>query len=313
MAVSIYFNMKKIVYVNAVRKKEKGGRLRGLLRELLGAPYPVERREGAFLGWPVSAYTVVGTDPASFASYEKSNGVENAGAEKNRDRRIAATLRKVHQKLQKWETVQKKGTQNMTRMSEDVFLFYRWRDVTFPAELLLRFYEECRRSDPFVLRAEQLIFLDGFRGGEDDTPEIGTAADAFDVSRTENEGFADWGDRIEPEMTLMSEIYASYNYITVVTRRAESWEPFADMAYEEYGISVRRIRDDAALRFREKRTLIVDLFHEMPKCWRAFPKESVYMDFGGGGDKKRRLSVKCAQIPYLSPHNALDTAMKDTL
>lgn len=323
MAVSIYCNMKKIIYVNAVRKGEKNGgacgRLRGRLQDFLGLPYPVECRDGIFLGWPVSACTVVGTDVASFASYEKSNGVERTGAEKKRDRRLAATLRKVHQKLQKKEERQKreitrkKGTSNMTLMSEETFLFCRWRDVLFPAELLLRFYEERRSGDPFVLRSEQLIVLDGFQDREENMPFSETSQEAFPGSWAEGRGFADWNDSMTPEMTLVSQIYASYNYITIVTRRAEVWEAFADTAYEEYGISVRLVCDAAGLHFREKRTLILDLSFEMPKCWRAFPKDSVYMDLGGGDDKKRRLSVKCAQIPYLSLYNALDTAMKDTV
>lgn len=314
MAVSIYCNMKKIIYVNAMRKREKGGRaLCGRLRELLGLPYPVECREGVFLGYPVIGFTVIGTDHASLASYEKSNGVERTRTEKKRDRRLAATLRKVQQKLQKREIVQKKRTSNMTRMSEETFLFCRWRNVVPPAELLLRFYEECRRSDPFILRSEQLIVLDGFRSGGEDAPDFETSQGAFAVSRTENGGFTDWNIDMMPEMTLLSEIYAAYNYITIVTQRVESWEAFADVAYEEYGISVRRIRDGAGLHFREKRTLILDLSYETPKCRRSFPKDSVYMDLGGGADKKRRLSVQCAQIPYVSLHNALDTAMKDTV
>lgn len=291
--MSIYCNMKKIIYVNAVRKGERNGgafgRLCGRVRDFFGLPYPVEYRDGIFLGWPVVACTVVGMDAAGFASYERSNGVERTGAEKKRDRRLAATLRKLHQRLQKKEERQKRGLarkkemSNMTLMSEETFLFCRWRDVLFPSELLIRFYEESRRGNPLVLRAEQLIVLDGFQDGS------------------------------TKEMTLVSQIYASYNYITIVTHRAEAWETFADTAYEEYGISVRRVCDAAGLRFREKRTLILDLSFAMPKCRRAFPKDSVYMDLGGGDDKKRRLSVKCAQIPYLSLYNALDTAMKDTV
>lgn len=300
MAVSIYCNMKKIIYFYTVREKEKGGRLRQCLRNLIGEPYPITCRKGIFLQYPMTAYCIGGLDAASLASYEKSNSDGKCRAEKKRDRRLSNTLRKLNQKLQKEERLQsgrsfrRTDRSNMTFMSENTFLLYEWRDCICPSELLLRFYEDCRRNSAFIRKAEQLIFLDGGNG--------------------ESEGrFAELQNDTEPEMTLVSEIYAVYNYITIVTERKEIWQEFTELAYEEYGLSVRCVCDSAGLTFREKKTLIIDLRKQLAKCHRSFPKESIYMDLRENVDKEHRISVKCAQIPHLSLYNALDTVLKDTV
>ncbi len=163
----------------------------------------------------------------------------------------------------------------------DAFLFCAWEEGGYPTELLEKYYAWQRKELEAVYGAEQLIVLDG--------------------------------EEIVQEVTFVSQICGEYNYVTVVTERAEVWEALSENCYEEFGLSIRCVSDDVRLRFREKRTLILDWGERGRKCLRNLPEDSVYMDFYRAEGKRHVISVKCRKIPYLSPHNALDTLLKDTV
>lgn len=183
------------------------------------------------------------------------------------------TLIKLKKLIQKREMQKSAGG--------DAFLFCAWEEGGYPTELLEKYYAWQRKEAEAVHRAEQLIVLDG--------------------------------DGIEQEVTFVSQICGEYNYVTVVTERSEAWEALSENCYEEFGLSIRCVSDDVRLCFREKRTLILDWGERGRKCLRNLPKDSVYMDFYRVEGKRHAISVKCRKIPYLSPHNALDTLLKDTV
>lgn len=206
-------------------------------------------------------------------------------------RRFRRTLRKIKKRIQRREM------QRVARTSQSAFLFCQWEDCVFPAELLVNFYRQCQEENVFVFRAEQLIFIDGWERpeGEEESRSIA------------------WDGNNGEEMTFMSEIYSTYNYVTIVTQRWEAWRGFVETAYEEYGLSVRCVADSARLTFRDKATLIIDLYHGGPDCYRCFPGNSVYMDLRESSGKQRIISAKCGEIPYISLRNSLDTTLKDTV
>jgi len=288
--------MEKIIYVCAQSETEKKDSMAKWCGQVLGMPYPIHRLEFAFLGFPVMAFQVEGISPARAAALEEERDLGGKGSVGKRGRgavlkngsgrqervRYRRTLEKVRKLLYGRGGLKAEGRE------EDIFILCQWRPRRYPGQLLRSFYENCRAENGFVLRAEQLIWLDGQEAG----PEPGVE---------------------EPEMTFMSEIYGDYNYVTIITRREEAWQKFVETAYEEYGLSVRCTRDSAHVTFREKKTLIVDLDCELKKCCRNFPSDSVYMDLCESREKARGIAAKCGRIPLLSLHNALDTVLRDTV
>lgn len=299
MEVSIYCNMEKIIYLYAVRETKKKRGIWQWLQDVLCLRYPVRRRECLFLNIPVSAYAIVGPGTEELSVLEKADrpgmaegvgdgsvarrgGLKRSRHESCKACRYRRTLKTIKKQIQR------KEMQTMTNWSDDAFLFFQWKDCMYPASLLLQFYRKCRQENAAVRQAQQLIFLDG-----------------WEMSKETDGG--------EAEMTFMSEIYTTYNYVTIVTERKEAWQEFVQAAYEEYGLSVRCVNDSPDITFREKETLILDMCRREKGCYRSFPGSSVYMDLRESRDKRYRISVKCRGIPYVSLRNALDTALKDTV
>lgn len=298
MAVSIYCHMEKIIYIYAdtkqAAKAEKS--IGARLTAVLCLPYPVTKAQAELLGYTLEGWQIGGLSGREAALLwqdaqgEKRDGVQTkAGAAYRKKRsRLMRTLRKI-EKQRKCEC--KKGEMLAgTDRQNAAFLFLGWEVPEYPYALLKRFYEKCRAQDERAKAAEQLILIDG-----------GNGTDTFHVALEET-------DR---EMTFVSEICGTYNYVTIITERAEAWDELKEHAYMEYGLSIRCGRDGKELHFLEKRTLIVDFGQESPKCCKNYPKQSIYMDFIGTEEKKRVISVKCREIPYVSVRNALDTALKD--
>ncbi len=271
---------------------------------VLGVRYPVRYKECRLAGFPVSGYAIRGLSAALAAAFDKA-----------RQRRFLRTVRAVVRRIRKDErrrttvgrirkdercrtTVrhgQKEGWRRIKArrteiLADEVFLFCQWESCGYPSELLLRFYLKCRQENRAAYQAQQLIVLDAEPGDDEDRA----------TGR-------------EKELTFLQEIYADYNYMTIVTGREEIWRAFAEAAYEEYGLTVRCVRDGADVTFREKKTLIMDLCSERRECCRNFPKESLYLDMHQSQEKMRGIHVKCREIPYISLLNVLDTALKDTV
>lgn len=287
----IYWSMEKIIYIYALKEAKQKTGIWQRLQNTLSLSYPVEEKKVVLADFPVSGYGIKGPDAAEIAALPESGNRKEQ--QRGGWRRLRRTLKKIEKRMQK------KEMQKMTRMSQNAFLFFQWEDCIFPAELLLGFYENCRKENVFVFRAEQLIFLDGWEPPQEKGEEAGREIE--------------WDESENVEMTFMSGIYSTYNYVTIVTRRKEAWETFVDTAYEEYGLSVRCTADSGNLTFREKATLVVDLCRSGRDCCRAFPKSSVYMDLREDRDKMHQISVKCREIPYISLRNTLDTMLKDTV
>ena len=302
--------MEKIIYIYTISKETKKGGIRQALAGILGLPYPIVETERCFLEIPVKGYGILGMtddDVVMLKKLEKQNrqqGTLDASNEKvpardcGMDRRrklwqcrFDRTLRKIKKELQK------KEMQNVTGL--DAFLFCSWEEVRFPTELILSFYRSCRKDNLFVFRAEQLIFLDGWEMQKESLWTEEVPDDTISM------------DRAAPELTVMEAIYTTYNYVTIVTARMEAWQAFVEMAYEEYGLSVRCARDSESLTFRDKKTLVVDLARSGKRCIRNFPESSVYLDMHWTKEKRRRIAAKCGKIPYLSLWNALDTLQRD--
>lgn len=287
--------MEKIIYITAERHDgiRRSGKRRETVRKVLGLPCPVFRKTGTALGFPIVEYKIegIGEEEAAELEADTERGAGKGNllpVRERRSRRIRwnRTLKKIKKQIQKNEM------RKMTGMSGDAFLFCGWREYRYPPELMCAFYKSCYENNVFVLRAEQLIFLDGWE---------------------EEEGDRLWRELDDPELAFLSEIYTTYNYLTIVTDRAAFWQEFTEEAYEEYGLSVRRTEDGENVTFREKKTLIVDLGREMRKCCGNFPPGSVYLDFRETYDKTRGIFEKCGEIPRLSLRNALDTVRKDTV
>lgn len=310
MQGSIYCNMEKMIYIYTIPKETENGGIRQITANLLGWPYPLVQTERRFLEIPVKGYGISGIsdgDVAILKKLEKQGKLtgrqasldcaeQKPAAADSRDRkrvlqqcRFDRTLRKIKKELQKNEM------QNVTGLSEDAFLFCSWEEKRFPTELMLSFYQSCRKENLFVFRAEQLIFLDGWEADEENSWLEGELG----------------GDRNWPALTVMEEIYTTYNYVTIVTARAKAWQAFVELAYEEYGLSVRCVGDNDSLTFRDKKTLVVDLDGTGKRCIRNFPESSVYLDMHRTKEKGRRIAAKCGKIPYLSLRNALDTLLRD--
>lgn len=267
MAVSIYCRMKKIIYCDAAvpegAKKLAGlAAVRRYTAELLGLPYQVAEKRTVFLGYETENYLIAGAVPKE----------ETAGRRWNR------TLKKLKKRVQKREM------QMGSAEADDAFLFCSWQEGTYPAELLVRYYEEQRRGVRAVWEAEQLIVLDG-AGMENETLE---------------------------KMTFLSQICGAYNYAVVLTQHPEEWEALAEHCCTEYGLPLR-IAADEGVAFREKKTLVIDWGSERSRCLRKLPEGSVYMDFYRSASKRHAICVKCRKILYLSLCNALDTVLKDTV
>lgn len=297
--------MEKIIYItterqDGIRRNGKGqGGPEGksfigeTVKKVLRLPYSVFRKEGTALDFPIVEYKIEGIGEEEAAELE-ADGESGDGKEKllpareRKSRRIRwnRTLRKLKRQIQKREM------QKMTGMSGNAFLFCGWREHRYPPELMCAFYKSCYENNVFVLRAEQLIFLDGWEAEEGDRL---------------------WQELDDPELMFLSEIYTTYNYLTIVTDRTAFWQEFAEEAYEEYGLSVRRTVDGENVTFREKKTLVVDLGREVRKCCGNFPSGSVYLDLRETYDKTRGIFEKCGEIPRLSLRNALDTVRKDTV
>lgn len=284
MAVSIYCHMEKIIYCytiqNPKRKlsmKEKAGEW---LAELLCLPYPIMEKEGCFLDYPVVGYAIEGM--AALPENGNRPGISGKRtAQRISEKRAVQRAERTLEKLKK--QIRKREMQGMPGESRNAFLFLAWEEGDYPPDLLTHYYTWQRKENAAVRQAEQLIVLDCQQ------PEA---------------------DEI---MTFVSQICGDYNYVTIVTERKEVWEPVAEEGYEEYGVSLRCVSDNARLCFREKKTLVLDWGKDSRKCLRNLPKDSVYMDFYRAEGKRHVISVKCREIPYLSPHNALDTVLKDTV
>lgn len=313
--------MEKIIYIYTISKETKKGGIRQALAGILGLPYPIVETERCFLEIPVKGYGILGMtddDVVMLKKLEKQNrqqGTLDASNEKvpardcGMDRRrklwqcrFDRTLRKIKKELQK------KEMQNVTGL--DAFLFCSWEEVRFPTELILSFYWSCRKDNLFVFRAEQLIFLDGWEMQKESLWTEEVPDDTISMDRAAPDDTIGM-DRNAPELTVMEAIYTTYNYVTIVTARMEAWQAFVEMAYEEYGLSVRCARDSESLTFRDKKTLVVDLARSGKRCIRNFPESSVYLDMHWTKEKRRRIAAKCGKIPYLSLWNALDTLQRD--
>jgi len=275
---SIYCNMEKIIYINAVKaaeKQEKDTGLRSRIRHTGRLPYPVTVKEGMALGFPITEYRIEGIS-------EQSIGLLSLNDRDVGKIRLDRTLKKIKKQIEKKEM-----------QTGDAFLFCGWREHSYPPELISAFYRDRYRKNMFVFRAEQLILLDGWEKGEED--------ERFRM------------DTEDTELTFVSEIYSTFNYATIVTEREDFWQGFVETAYEEYGLSVRCAGDGRNLIFRNKKTLVADLSGKAKECCRNLPADSVYMDFRESAEKSRSISAKRGEIPYLSVRNALDTALKDTV
>lgn len=198
---------------------------------------------------------------------------------KEAGRRWQKTLKKLKKRIQK------KEMQSASRADREAFLFCTWEEGAYPAELLARYYEWQRRGIFAVRNAEQLVILDG----------EGMEEEYFD------------------KMTFVSQLCGAYNYAVVITRRGEVWEALAEHCYNEYGLALGILNDDGKVHFREKKTLVLDWGKNGKKCLSDIPKGSVYMDFYHSPSKRHAIWVKCREIVYLSPYNALDTVLKDTV
>lgn len=181
-------------------------------------------------------------------------------------------MKKVNKLLQKKEMIE------VTSVSQKTFLFYSWEDCDYPAELMEAYYREQYEENPAIMRAEHLLVLDS---------------------------------GMESGVELVSSIYQTYNYVTIVTDCPNKWDMLMEEAYEEYGLSIRCVSDGKDLSFYDKTTLIVDLRKTLIGCWRQFPKESIYMDFCESPEKRRWIFVKCGKFPYISLRNTLDTILRD--
>ncbi len=235
---------------------------------------------------------------------QDEGGCRAAGrAMRRRYMRWNRTLRGIRKRMQKEEKLK------MTGVSEDALLFCSWKRGGISAELLLRFYRHCYRQNVLVFRAEQLIVLDRRTEGCEETApaaEEETPALVW-VREPETES----PDTAGPEREVLQEIYTTFNYATIVTCRAAAWQEFADMAYEEYGLSVRCAPDNETLTFRNRKTLILDFGLRERACSGNFPPDSVYMDLYPSYDKGDAVAAECGRIPYISLWNALDTLGKD--
>lgn len=277
--------MEKIVYYYIAGAKEKKKEPRGWLGNICKGAYPVTEAGCSFLDCQVEAYGIQGLTCQRAATLwqqlqtEDSERRKEQGREKDKEHREVARLQKTLQKIEKLR--RKKGAQEGTEI-------FRWEIPNYPLELLREFYHQCRKKYQTAGEAEQLIFL------EDKESPL-------------------FLEEIDKEMTLMSEIYSSYNYVTIITGRKKAWEELVCQAYEEYGLSIRCISEEKEVRFGEKKTLIVDMSRGQHSCWKRLPKDSVYLDFCMTEEKRRRILVKCGEIPYLSIRNALDTALRDTV
>ena len=283
------------------------------VKNILHLPYCIYRIEGTALGFSIVEYRIEGigeeeaavleADPGetirkTYLQRTGAVGQEHTGQKDMRQQVLAVGERKSrrirwNRTLQKIKRqIQKREMQKMTGLSGDAFLFCGWREYKYPLELMAAFYKSCYESNMFVLRAEQLIFLDGWE---------------------EEEGDRLWQMFDDLELAFLSAIYTTYNYLTIVTDSKEFWREFTVEAYEEYGLSVRLAEDGRKLTFRDKKTLVVDLGKRIKDCCENFPPDSVYLDFRETYDKTREISVKCGRIPLLSLRNVLDTALKDTV
>ncbi len=311
--ICIYCSMEKMIGIYTIPEEKKKNKIRRMAEEVLGFPYPLVCGSGVFLDIPVEGYGIrgiteqeIGKQQQAAEAEQKQNGnrQKDAGAsavpgrsESRQRRRLQRTFRNIRKAIQKKESQsrdkQRKEVRNMTTLSENAFLFYSWQEELLPAELMLAYYRRSQRENLLVFRAEQLIFVDGRKeSGENGESSL-------------------WEMSGDPQLTIMEEIYASFNYVTIITERAEAWQEFAEDAYEEYGLSVRCVRDNAGLTFREKKTLILDTAKDGCRCMGNFPPESVYLDLLRTKNKSRRIAVRCGRIPYLSLHNALDTVLRD--
>lgn len=298
--MSIYCHMEKIIYIYAdtkqAAKAEKS--IGERLSAVLCLPYPVTKAQAELLGYTLEGWQIGGLSGREAARLWQGLWEENktehtrieAGTACRRERsRLFKTLKKIEKRM-KIEEIKQREMRAKTDGRSAAFLFLGWEVPEYPYALLKRFYEKYRAQDERAKAAEQLILIDG-----------GNGTDTFHVALEE----------ADKEMTLVSEICGTYNYVTIITERAEAWDELKEHAYMEYGLSIRCGRDGKELHFLEKRTLIVDFGQESPKCCKNYPKQSIYMDFVGTEEKKRVISVKCREIPYLSVRNALDTALKD--
>lgn len=296
--MSIYCHMEKIIYIyvdtkQAVKAKKS---IRSYLAAVLCLPYPVKKTQAECLGYALEGWQLSGLSSREAetlwqgAQGEKRDSVHTKAeaAYRRKRRRLMRTLQKIENR---WKSEGNKGEMLAGADRQNTaFFFLGWELPDYPYALLKRFYERCRVQDRRAKMAEQLILIDG----EHD-------ADIFHVALED----------AEKEMTFVSEICGSYNYVTIITERAEAWNELKEWAYMEYGLSIRCSSDGKELHFLDKRTLIVDFSPESRKCCKHYPKQSVYLDFAETEEKKRMISVKCREIPYLSVRNALDTALKD--
>lgn len=339
----IYCSMENMICLYTKQKEEKKNRLWQAAEQLLSLPYPLTQKSCTVLEVSIRGYGIEGITEEEILALERISDDGRQGRrsrtqdrkQRRRQRRWKRTLRHIKQELRK------KEMQNRTGRPEGAFLFCSWKEECFPTEMLLRFYRDCCKENLFVLRAEQLIFLDGWEKPVErpmlwslQEEEIGEASEAG--KEDEREGALALEERpeeaygmeayeaeaydmdTEPEMEMedrelafLSEVYHVYNYATIVTDRPKAWEEFAEMAYEEYGLSVRCVRDGGMLSFPDKKTLIVDMGRRGRRCMRNFPRDSVYMDMWWTRDKRRRIAAKCGKIPYVSLRNLLDTALRD--
>lgn len=289
MAVSIYCHMEKIIYCDtklSVDGKGKNKDKRCLwewIAKVMRLSYPVTEKQVAFLGCPVHSYVIEGISRQEAAGFWRQRTEEKLRDGNGSVTRFIKTIREIEKRMKKEEMQEKE------REIQSAFLFLTWAKSDYPLELVRLFYEECRKENGKVGMAEQLIFLDGCEEG------------AFEAEESER------------EVTLLSEICGAYNHVTIITENPDRWEGVTENAYEEYGLSIRCVSDDRNVCFREKKTLILDMGSENKKCCKNFPKDSMYMDFCESEEKRRIISVKCREIPYLSIRNALDTVLKDAV
>ncbi len=321
--IRIYCNMEKMNCLIAGNGKKKSGGVRSWLQEVLCLPYTFSEKEGRFLELPVCIYAIDGITDREIDELERwENGRTAAGsgktagqagngrwaAERTVRRRYIRwnrTLRSIRKRLQRKETLQ------MTGAPQDAALFCSWKRGGASAELLLRFYRHCYRENVLVFRAEQLIVLDGW-AAEADCAETASDADGETPALVwVREPERDNAEMAGEEREVLQEIYTTFNYATIVTGRPAAWQEFADMAYEEYGLSVRCVSDSRTLTFRERKTLIVDFGMTIKACSSNFPPDSVYMDLYPAYDRTAAAAAEWGGIPYISLWNALDTLGKD--
>ena len=309
----IYCNMEKIIGIFTVQESRKKNRLRKRAKEILCVPWPLLLSTGVFLDIPVEGYGIRGPgddDMRLWQQMQETGAGKGETKEKQSDlpapelrkrkrqqRRMNGTIRHIRKamcgKYSGRSEGQRREVRDVTYMSEKAFLFYSWQEELFPTELMLAFYRHCHQENLLVFRAEQLIFA------------VGEVA-----PQESGEAFA-WGMSGDPYLTVMEGIYDSFNYVTIITEREAAWQGFIEEAYEEYGLSVRCVRDESRVTFREKKTLIVDMSREGSRCMGNFPPQSVYLDMMHTKSKSRRIAARCDKIPYISLHNALDTVLRD--